>query len=196
MGEIDGLRARRRAQTERDIEDAALASFGTAGFEGTTMEQIAASAGVSVRTAFRYFPSKVDTVLFSARQVSSVIGRELWPLVESGATLTELEDAIARSLSSLVEADAEIVARLKQLRSLMLGDDRLRGDVLKSEGYSAGMGEPNIANSGMSLESRLRVELTSATLRAAFDTWAASPDGDDLVTHYRRAREAREKLLR
>jgi len=160
------------------------------------MEQIAASAGVSVRTAFRYFPSKVDTVLFSARQVSSVIGGELWPLVESGATLTELEDSIARSLTSLVETDAEIVARLKQLRSLMLGDDRLRGDVFRSEGYSAGMGEPIVASSGMSLESRLRVELTSATLRAAFDTWAASPDGDDLVTHYRRAREAREKLLR
>ena len=192
----DGLRARRRAQTERDIEDAALASFGTSGFESTTMEQIAASAGVSVRTAFRYFPSKVDTVLFSARRVSSVIDSDLRPLIERRAPLVELEDSVARSLTALIESDPAVIARLKQLRALMLRDDRLRGDVMRSEGYAAGMTDPGTEKPA-TLESRLLIELTSATLRAAFDTWASAKDDHegDLAAHYQRAREVRESLV-
>lgn len=44
------------------IEKAALELFEKQGFEATTVEDIAAAAGISRRTFFRYFPSKNDIV--------------------------------------------------------------------------------------------------------------------------------------
>lgn len=40
------------------IIDAAIAAFRTAGFEATSMDKIAAEAGVSKRTVYNHFPSK------------------------------------------------------------------------------------------------------------------------------------------
>ena len=43
-----------------EIESAAFSLFRDQGFDETTLEQIAAEAGISRRTIFRYFPSKND----------------------------------------------------------------------------------------------------------------------------------------
>jgi TetR/AcrR family transcriptional regulator, regulator of mycofactocin system len=54
----------RTSKTRSDIVAAALGLFDHAGFEATTIEQIAVAAGVARRTFFRYFPSK-EAVLFA-----------------------------------------------------------------------------------------------------------------------------------
>lgn len=48
--------------THDEIATAALALFEQQGFERTTVDQIAAAAGIGRRTLFRYFPSKNDIV--------------------------------------------------------------------------------------------------------------------------------------
>jgi AcrR family transcriptional regulator len=191
-----GLRARRRATTERDIENAALAAFEAHGFENTTMDRVAAEAGVSVRTAFRYFPAKVDTVLFSARRVQGVLGDGLRSDIHHGASLLEVEESITESLTQLVNSDPAVIARLRRLRALMLHDGRLRAEVAKSEGFNAGIELGNPANEDEALRTRLVLGITAATLSSAFDSWASgSGDGADLVSVYQRARRVRGSLL-
>jgi len=53
---------RRRAVTYRDIADAALGLFERQGYDETTVAQIAAAAGVSMRTFYRYCASKDETL--------------------------------------------------------------------------------------------------------------------------------------
>lgn len=56
------LRQRQRQRTREEIATAAFALFAEVGFEATTVEQIAARAGVATRTFFRHFPTKEDVV--------------------------------------------------------------------------------------------------------------------------------------
>jgi mycofactocin system transcriptional regulator len=55
-----GHPGRRRATSRAELEQAAFALFAARGFDGTTVDEIAAAAGIGRRTFFRYFPSKND----------------------------------------------------------------------------------------------------------------------------------------
>ena len=52
----------RRERARRATSDVALELFAEHGFDATTVDQIAARAGISVATFFRYFPTKADAV--------------------------------------------------------------------------------------------------------------------------------------
>jgi TetR/AcrR family transcriptional regulator, regulator of mycofactocin system len=55
-----GHPGRRRATSRAELEQAAFSLFATRGFDATTVDEIAAAAGIGRRTFFRYFPSKND----------------------------------------------------------------------------------------------------------------------------------------
>jgi TetR/AcrR family transcriptional regulator, regulator of mycofactocin system len=55
---MPSLRERKKADTHATIRQAAADLFLARGYEATTMEAVAEAANVSVRTVFRYFPTK------------------------------------------------------------------------------------------------------------------------------------------
>ena len=63
MSEELGLRERKKLERRRSIETEAIALFEANGFDGTTVEDIAAAADIAPRTFFYYFPTKEDVVL-------------------------------------------------------------------------------------------------------------------------------------
>jgi mycofactocin system transcriptional regulator len=68
------------------IEQAAFELFSEHGFDGTTLDQIAAAVGVNRRTLFRYYPSKADIPWGRFDQTLSELDRMLrelptdWPI--------------------------------------------------------------------------------------------------------------------
>jgi mycofactocin system transcriptional regulator len=59
-GAGSGHPGRRRITSREELEQTAFALFAARGFEATTVDEIAAAAGIGRRTFFRYFPSKND----------------------------------------------------------------------------------------------------------------------------------------
>jgi AcrR family transcriptional regulator len=57
------LREQKKAQVRDTLRREALRLFSTRGYDATTVDEIAAAAGVSHMTFFRYFPTKEDVVL-------------------------------------------------------------------------------------------------------------------------------------
>jgi AcrR family transcriptional regulator len=61
-----GVREDKKRRTRARLESAALDLFAARGYERTTVQDVASDAGVSARTAFRYFPTKADLVFGNA----------------------------------------------------------------------------------------------------------------------------------
>ena len=63
MNEPVGLRERKKARTRTAISEAAITLFLARGYDNVSVAEIAATAEVSKRTLFAYFPTKDDLVL-------------------------------------------------------------------------------------------------------------------------------------
>jgi AcrR family transcriptional regulator len=77
-------RQRKKNATRERLRASALRLFGEQGYDATTVEQIAAAAGVSHMTFFRYFPAKEDVALSNSYHplIATFIAQTpvTWPL--------------------------------------------------------------------------------------------------------------------
>jgi AcrR family transcriptional regulator len=86
-----------KSRTRQALRKAALELFAAQGFDTTTTEEIAERAGVSVRTFFRYFPTK-ELVLFLGRY--DFVQAFISGMLSQPASLSDLEAMRAAFISS------------------------------------------------------------------------------------------------
>ncbi|MFP5579815.1 MAG: TetR/AcrR family transcriptional regulator [Acidimicrobiia bacterium] len=174
MATDDGLRARKKRQTARRIEDAALDLFDRDGFEATTVEEIAAAADISPRTFFHYFATKDDVVLADyaerltrvtevlrgqPRQISS--WQALMASFQAVAADYEQErDALLRRFRIMASTES-VFARSLQLQA---GWEDAVADLLAARHDNSGEPPP----------ARLLAASAMAAMRAALHHWVAA----------------------
>ena len=92
-----GRRERQKQDRERRILAAARRLFDRKGYDATSMENVAARAGLAVGTLYNYFPSK-DELLFAISRADTE------PLLRIGeAILADLPDDPAEAIGALTE---------------------------------------------------------------------------------------------
>lgn len=92
------LRSRRRLQTSREIQSAALKLALRYGYDTITTEMIAAEAGISQRTFFNYYPNKGAAII--GPEVGFDDQAVAWFQTSSGPLLSDLLQALYQHLTS------------------------------------------------------------------------------------------------
>ncbi|MGC9497537.1 TetR family transcriptional regulator [Streptomyces sp. WG7] len=75
MGDVGGLRERKKRQMYRRLSDTAIGLFQQKGFDQVTVADVAAAVDISKPTLFRYFPAKEDLVLHRLADHEGEAGR-------------------------------------------------------------------------------------------------------------------------
>jgi len=181
----EGRRERKRRKTREQILEAGLRLFVENGYDATTLDAIAAAAGISRRTFFSYFGSKEELLL--ARHDGGFLAalgpalRETCP----GKTPLEAAEACLLDLASRYEgSDAVTVHRLMRSTDAL----RIRKDALFVEierELCRAMGELWPADDRRD-ELRIVAMMVVGTLRLALDDWSADAAGRPLGHHLRK----------
>lgn len=166
MSDTADWRATKKAATRSRIRGAALELFELKGFDDTTVEEIARTAGVTHTTFFRYFPSKDDVVLtddYDALMASLIRARPSTESVAervSGALLEGMTQVYSEFRDGLL-AQMKLVESVPSLRAKM--------------GQVVGATQDNVlqAVGDQSLEARVVVSAIVAASTVTIFEWAA-----------------------
>jgi AcrR family transcriptional regulator len=176
---MTGLRERKKAETRRAIQEHALRLFLDKGYDATTVEEIAAAAGVSHMTFFRYFPTKHAVV--ENDDYDPLIADLIRARPGDEDPLTAIGRAVAGALRAMPAAEQQTV--LVRAR-LILGVPALRARQADAQRTTRDLFAAAIADRPGGPVERFEREVLAATaltvLSAAIDEWAAT-DGRDAL---------------
>jgi AcrR family transcriptional regulator len=171
------LRERKKAETRQRIQDEAMRLFLERGYDATTVEEIAAAAGVSHMTFFRHYPSKDDVV------VTDDYDPLLAELIRARpATEHPVERVRATVLAGLAAVYADgrdtILARAQLIQST----PALRARALENQRDTEALFAAALAPAGGedSLEVQVLAAACVAALVTAVNRWAEQPERAEL----------------
>jgi AcrR family transcriptional regulator len=121
------LQERKQELVRAELFNAAWQLFGERGYEATTVAEIAAAAGVSRRTFFRYYASKEDVLIETTDELAEAM---LAAMAERPADEPPLV-AIERALAPVLQAQLAQSERLQTIIKLLRGSRTLRRAMLE-----------------------------------------------------------------
>jgi AcrR family transcriptional regulator len=174
-------RQRKKTATRDRILASALRLFQEQGYDATTVEQIAAAAGVSHMTFFRYFPSKEDVAVSDSYDPLIVAVLEQtpaeWPLIR------RIRAALVDGLSQVYAAErGTILAQNKLIASTPQLRERLwSSQITTQELMLRALGADD------SFQARVTVAACLAAASTAILTWVESDGAQELPDLMRQA---------
>jgi AcrR family transcriptional regulator len=168
-----GLRERKKAQTRRRLMRAAVRLAARRGWSETTVDDIAAAAGVSPRTFFRYFPTKVDALFGDEPERLAVLERALEEREPGESVLAAVRRGVLEWLTEFMDDPALYVARARLAfeNPDILGQALVRFAYLEDVVAAAAAEELRAGDEELS--PRLIGAATTAAIRSTSQTWVA-----------------------
>jgi TetR/AcrR family transcriptional regulator, regulator of mycofactocin system len=173
-----GRRGRPPGTSARELELISLRMFTEDGFDDTTVERIAAAAGVSKRTFFRYFDSKAD-VLWHAFDGEVRALRAAFSSIQADVPMM---DAIRQAVVGVNRYRAEDVPELRTRMNLIGSVPALQASAAHHyDAWEQAVSEFAAGRLGLPADSLYPLAIGRATLavcRSAYERWADRADAD------------------
>jgi mycofactocin system transcriptional regulator len=176
--ETSPRRGRPRGTSARTLEVIALRLFTEKGFHETTVDEIAAAAGVSRRTFFRYYDAK-SKVLWN--EFDSEVDTIRATLAETSGDLPVM-DAVRRAVIAANHYHAEDVPELRMRMHLISTVPELAASAtIHYDAWERAVAEFVARRTGQPADALYPLAAGRATLaacRAAYERWSARADAD------------------
>jgi len=194
------LRTRRKLQTRRALQDAAIRLFAEYGYAETTVAEIAALAEVGERTFFVHFPTKEDVLFFDMFENWDEFHRLIGAAPKKLSDLSTIEFALVRMHEDLEDEEmltrhtmTQLLVRASEASSVVRGkrmqyantSAELAAEVL---GRRHGEEPPSLATSTVA-------ELAMRTFFLCVNEWADS-EPNDMIPIVRRRFDAVRRVAR
>ena len=164
-------RAERTERTRERLVDSALRLFAEQGYDETGTEQIAAEAGVSPRTFFRYFATKESVLFFGEYDFIRSFGDVLLAQPEGVPDLVAIRDALIVLAPSIERFRARVALYRSAIASSaqLIGRTQIHGlehtvDMADAIARRRGLVVPDAA-------CQLLASVSYVVLRHAIDAW-------------------------
>lgn len=187
-GEVPGLRERKKAETRRRVQETALRLFLAKGYDATTVEEIAAAAGVSHMTFFRHFRTKEAVV--ESDDYDPLIAELIRARPPQEHALAALHRALAQGLATVYPAGRDVL--LARTR-LILTTPALRAHMADNQYATERLFTEALAARGSTettFELRVHAAAALAALTVALSSWVESDGADHLPELVDRAFQA------
>ncbi len=175
-----GLRERNKLRRHEQITEVALRLFAERGFDGTTIDEIAAAAEVSRRTFFRYFARKEDVILDWKRRTAEQLRDALDARPADEPPLEAVHRALATVAARYGEQPQLTLGVMRAFESgpdLRAGTDYPAWDAVLTEGIARRVGVDALRDP----MPRLVVTVGFAVFAATVQSWAQDGGGGDLL---------------
>jgi AcrR family transcriptional regulator len=176
-------RQRKKTATRDRIRTSALRLFTEQGYDATTVEQIAAAAGVSHMTFFRYFPAKEDVAMSDS--YDPLIATHIASTPATWPVIRRIRAVLAEGLRQVYDTDKEtLLAQNKLIISTPALRERLWASQMETQelilqALGAGQHDPH-----PSFQDRVTVAACLAAATTAILTWVendGTPELPDLI---------------
>ncbi|HEY9256095.1 MAG TPA: TetR/AcrR family transcriptional regulator [Stenotrophomonas sp.] len=124
----EGLRERKRRQTQQRIAEVGQRLFLAQGYDNTTLDAIAAEAGISRRSFFSYFKSKDDVILFWMNAGSAALIADLLKTSPDVPPLDAVRDVMLKHIAN------NTTEQMTAIDNLMLSSESL---IARKQAYYA-----------------------------------------------------------
>ena len=176
-------RQRKKTATSDRIRECALRLFREQGYDATTVEQIAAAAGVSHMTFFRYFPTKEDVALSDSYDplIASFIAQTPagWPLIE------RIRAVLVQGLRQIYDTDRDtLLAQVKLIDSTPALRERQWAGQLATQQVILQALQVDQLDPHASFQAKVTVAACLAAASTAVLTWVendGTPELPDLI---------------
>ena len=173
-----GISERKRRAVRAELSEVALQLLTDRDFESVTVDEIAAAAGVSRRTFFRYFASKEDVVFAFLDQGAMRLCEDIVTRPPEEGPVTAVHQALRQHLAAYQSSTA-LVRLVRETPSLRAREhvnrEQLRLGIVEALGRRLGV------DAEQDTRPHVLASIALAPLDAAFVTWfSGARSGEDL----------------
>jgi AcrR family transcriptional regulator len=160
------------------LQLAAMELFNENGYEQTTVAEIAARAGVTERTFFRYFADKREVFFFGGHELQQVLAGLVAGAPASVAPLEAITAALQAAATGFF-AERQVMSRQRQ-RVISSSPDLQERELLKlaslTAAFAATLRDRGVSEPGASLAAESGV----AVFKTAIAAWVSEDNEQDL----------------